>query len=399
MPLYSYVAYDEHGARIKKELESINLESAKNEIFDAGLTLIDISAVQVGASHGSLNKKLNIDDLEFFTSQLSLLLNNGLRLDNALQLLRKTSSSADLEAICGFLTSKIREGVSLSTALKDVSSFDQVYVSLISVGETAGNLPQVLNALTASLKFKKQLSQKISQAIAYPIMIMVVCLLAVVFIFNFVVPRMSTLFDSAENLPWYTELLLDTTEIFNQYQFLIFGIVIFISVSLSRLWKTNPNFSRKIEALIINFPMLGIAVSTVERVRYCETMTMTLQNGLTLERAMMLANETIKVKRYQIEAISSRENIKQGKSLAESISKCSFFNDTYVGLIEVGEASGNLDIIFDEIATRSREQFDGWVAKFTAVLEPILILFMAMIVGSVVIVMLMSIISVQDINF
>jgi len=399
MPLYSYVAYDEYGAKISKELEATSLEAARAELIDSGLSLVEIKHVNEGKQQGSLTKKLKIGEIEFFTSQLSLLLNNGLRLDNALQLLRKTSTSDDLKAICAFLTSKIREGVALSAALKEVSCFDHVFVSMISVGETAGNLPQVLDALSASLKFRKQLSQKVNQAIAYPLMIMVVCILAVIFIFNFVVPRMSALFEGAEALPWYTELLLDTTAFFNQYQLILLGGGIFLILLLRHLWSTNAEFSRKIEGSMVNFPMLGVAMSTVERVRYAETMAMTLKNGLPLERAMQLANDTIKVKRFKLEADSAREDIKQGKALAESIAKCTFFNDTYIGLIEVGETSGNLEVIFEEIANRSREQFEGWVAKFTAILEPLLILFMAAIVGSVVIIMLMSIISVQDINF
>lgn len=398
MAYFSYVAYDIHGAKITSEVESVNIELAKAELVEAGLTLVEIKPIVTSSTKGSLDKKLSITEIEFFTSQLSLLLNNGLRLDRALQLLRKTSTSDNLKVICAHLVSRVREGDSLSLSLQDVKSFDKIFTSLIAVGEMAGNLPQVLESLSESLKFRKQLAQKIKQAIAYPMMIMIVCFLAIIFIFNFVVPRMSALFEGADNLPWYTEMLLDLTAFFNQYQLFLFAGIIFTFSSLRIAWQTNPAFATKAEALIVNLPLLKNAVGLVERIRYSEAMSMTLGNAVPLEQAMGLSKDVLKVKSFTIEAESAREGVKTGNSMAESMAKCSFFSDTFIGLIEVGEASGNLARIFDEIAARSREQFDGWVARFTALLEPVLILFMAGIVGSVVIIMLMSIINVQNIS-
>lgn len=399
MPFYSYVAYDIHGAKLQAEVEASSIDVAKEDLRDAGFTLVEIKPSITASSKGSLNKKLSVKELEFFTSQLALLLNNGLRLDNSLHLLRKTSTSEDLKVVCAFLAGKVREGISLSVALKEVKSFDNVYTSLVSVGESAGNLPEVLTALSVSLKFHKQLTQKVGQAIAYPMMILIVCVLAVVFIFNFVIPRMSTLFEGMEELPWYTELMLGATEFFVKYQWIMLGLIVLTIFGVKTAFQTNPVLARKIEQFFINIPGLNQAFSLVERIRYSETLAMTLSNGLPLERGMQLAMNVLKVTKFQTQALSAKEDIKQGIPLSQTMSKCSFFNETYVGLIEVGETSGNLDVVFEEIAARSRDDFDNWVTKFTSLLEPLLILIMAAIVGTVVITMLMSIISVQDIGF
>lgn len=398
MPLFKYQVYDGHGAKISSEFEANDALQAKQLLKEKGYTLVQLEEVKAKQSGGSLGRKLSLADLEFFTAQLSLLLQNGLRIDACLQLLRKTSSSDQLKLICSYLLEKVRAGQSFSKSLGEIPGFDKVYVSLCSIGEVAGNLPEVLSGLAASLKFKKQLSNKISQAIAYPAMIFLVCILAVVFIFNFVIPRMSALFEGAPELPWYTVALLSTSDFVNQYQWVVFGVIAFVVTALRLSWTRNPEFARKTELFLIDIPFLRNSFALVERIRHAEAMALTLKNGVSLEHAMSLSGDTLKVNAYRTEAFSAREDIKKGSSLFEALSKCSFYDDTFLGLIEVGEQSGSLDIIFDEIARRSREAFDLQVARFTSLLEPILILFMAGIVGSVVIVMLMSIISVQDIS-
>lgn len=399
MARFDYTAYDSMGAKISADMEAESEEQVKNHLMKNGYLPVEIKSQTSIKNRGSAHRKLPISDLEFFTSQLALLIGNGLRLDKALQLLVKTSTSDNLKALCSYLLTEIRNGKSLAAAIKELDTFDPVFVTLIAVGETAGNLDEVLVALTKSLKFRKELSAKVKQAMAYPAMILVVCVLAIVFIFNIVVPRMVPLFETAQELPWYTVLLLDATNFFNNYQWFLFGGIVAVVFALKSGVSSSPQVARRVESSLLKIPFLYKAFATVERIKYCESMSMTMQNGLPLEQAMKLSQGTLKVARFVKEAESAREDTKQGKSVTDAIGKCSFLDDTYLGLIQVGEESGNLDGIFQEVAERSRQEFEIWVARFTTLLEPLMIVLMAGLVGSVVVIMLMSIVSVQDISF
>lgn len=396
---FECTVYDQHGIRQVVTVNSLSAADAKKKLLEAGYSVAKVVEISESKGFGLFAKnKLSLEELEFFSAQMSLLLGNGLKLDEALELLQKVAVEQNIKFVVGKMLNCVREGHPLSDALEERFGFDKLYVSLVQIGESSGNIAEVFSGIAADLKFKKTLTSKVKQAISYPVLVLVFCTLAILFVFNVVIPRMSVLFDNQENLPWYTEAMLSAADFVSSYQWLLLPVVIAIPALLLQL-KQRPELKATLDSIAINTPMLSQLVRMLERIRYSSAMFLTIKSGISVERAMQYSAKVIKNSILQRQASAAEVKVRQGNSLASSFKQTLIYDDIHTGLIEVGEKSGDLESIFREITEREQFNFDALVTRFTALLEPALILLMAGIVGSVVVVMLMSIIAVQDIGF
>lgn len=396
---FSYLAYSSTGGKVTGVIEADNYKEAALAIKSRDLSPIKIDEEQDEKQSFLIgSKKLTNKEKELFTNQFSLLLGNKLKLDKALSLIEKTTPSIKVKKMVGELLSSVKSGVELSTALENTKEFDSIYINLVRIGESSGNLASVMQGLARDLKFKSDLTAKVKQAMAYPIMIMIFCFFAILFIFNFIVPKMSVLFEGADNLPVYTVILLETTDLVVKYQYFIIALIPLIAFLMTDFGIKFPRFTKALESVKLTFPFIKDLIKQVESIRFCSSMSMCLANGVLLEKALSLSIKSVSVNAYQKQLLNSYNNLKSGTSLTESLALGGLLNDLQNGLVEIGEESGDLTTVFEEITARSRDDFESWINKFTSLLEPLLIMMMGLIVGVIVVVMLMSIVSVQDIG-
>jgi len=402
MPRYRYQAFDEIGAKVSGEIEAAGRENALGELRSRGY--FPVSLVE-GGLEADWKSALGIDrsrpglgDLEFLTAELSLLLDSGVRIDRALGILQRARKQGPLAGLLATLSVEVKQGRQLSEALGAKSDvFDPLYVNLVALGEASGRLPEVFRGLAEDLRFRRELRQKILSAAAYPIVVAMVCVIAILFIFNFVVPNLQTLFTDASELPWYTSLLLDSAEFMQKWQWLV-AAVIFLIAFLLRRFRNSPSVVDLLDGLLMETPFLKNATLTVERVRFCSGLGLMLDAGLPVDRALTLALGNVRHRALRRELAAAVEKVKRGEQLSGSLRQTRVFPDYFASLLEVGEEGGELSRVFTEIARRSRNEFSDWALRLTTLLEPLLILVMGLIVGSVVVVMMLSITSVTDIG-
>jgi general secretion pathway protein F len=275
--------------------------------------------------------------------------------------------------------------------------FDALYINMIKLGEASGELDAVFFRLSQDLKFRRNLQNKIIQSLTYPSVILFVCIGCILFVFNYIVPQMSSIFDRANDLPIYTEILLSTSDWFIKYQLYLAISLVFAAIALFQGMK-NQAFKRKVNSIGLKLPLLGKAILLVERIRFNSSMAMMLSSGVSLIEALKLSASNIKNIEIQSIVNSASKRIKQGGVLSDALKTTPLFTDFNISLVEVGEESGELVPVFEEIANRSREDFEGWTNTLTSMIEPILILVMGAIVGSVVVVMLLSIVSTNNVG-
>ncbi|TKB53943.1 type II secretion system F family protein [Ferrimonas aestuarii] len=399
MALFSYRGYDLSGNEVKGEIDAKDKALASTLLLEQQITAVEIKPVAgEGISFGS--KKVNIEDIEFLTSELAMLLANGVRIDRGLGILAKKKGHPKLTALTQSLLESVKRGEPLADALGQFPEhFDELYLNLVRVGEASGTLPTVFDQLAADLKFRRQLNQKVKGALTYPMVILFVCVASVMFIFNFVVPQLSGMFDGNAELPSYTVALLSTSEWMQQYQGFLFAGLAAIAIAIKMSGQNKPQWRLKLEQRIANLPGLRALVVLTERIRFNTAAQMMLRAGISIDQAIGLAAGNVKNREIRQVLLSANDAIKKGHPLTESLSKSVLYPDLYVSLLEVGAESGDLEPVFKEIASRSREEFDTATTRFTALLEPLLILFMSVIVGGVVIVMMLSIMSVNDVGF
>ena len=224
-----------------------------------------------------------------------------------------------------------------------------------------------------------------------------VCILSIFFIFNFIIPKMSAMFTDVAALPWYTQMMLSTSAWMVNYQgFLIIGVI--ASIVLLITASKQPSFINWWQTVSLKLPILRKAIITVERIRFNSGLAMMVKAGVQIDRAIGLSAGNIKNKVLQREMEIAKAKVKNGSALTPALKQTSLYPAFFVSLLEVGEESGNLERVFDEIASRSRQEFENWTERMTTLLEPLMILFMGGFVGGVVVVMLMSMVSINELG-
>ena len=214
MILFTYKAYDHSGAKVDGQIEAIDKASALASLKQQSLLPTEVKAVvENDNSIFNFNNKVSLSDLEFLTAELSLLLESGVRIDKGIDIIKKTKAKPALAKLLNDISSNLKKGKSLSESFKEHSDiFDPLYCNLIELGETSGNLSEVFAGLAEDLKFRRDLQRKIVSSLAYPLVIFFVCLLSIFFIFNFIIPKMSSMFNDVDALHWYTQLMLSISE-------------------------------------------------------------------------------------------------------------------------------------------------------------------------------------------
>ena len=402
MPRYRYQCFDVTGGRVSGTIESETVDKALIELRHRGWLPSSIEMVSNDLDWRSFlgfeEQKVGLADLEFFTAELSLLLESGVRIDRAIEILQRAGKSGAVGQLLRELGDELKKGKQLSEAAAarpDV--FDRLYVNLVSLGEAGGRLPEVFRGLAEDLKFQRDLRQKVISAATYPVVVASVCILAILFIFNFVVPNLETLFADSTNLPWYTAMLLGASAFMRQWQWWVFSV---LAVTTLLLWRSrhSPAVADLKDRLLLDTPGLREATTMVERIRFASGLGLMLDAGLPVDKALTLATGSIKHGSLRREVALAVEKVKRGEPMSKALRQTRIFPDYFASLLEVGEEGGELPRDFTEIARRSRDQFSAWALRLTTLLEPALILVMGLIVGGVVVIMMLSITSVADIS-
>ncbi|KXI28149.1 type II secretion system F family protein [Paraglaciecola hydrolytica] len=397
--LFRYTAFYQDGRKKQGEVNAVNESDADAKIRRDGLIPVSIKKLNSDAISSSLFQSVSSSDIEQSTRQLALLLDSGLRIDKAIEVLSKTSKNSLMKTIWKLVGADISEGHELNKALyKHPQVFDSLYCEMVHIGESTGTLPAIFDRLAENIKFQNDLRKKVVQASVYPMFILVVCLVAILAIFNFVIPSMSGVFSSMSEIPGYTQALLDFSQWVQDYQLTMLIVAICMSIGLFFVWKQH-RYREKLIKYVFKLPLVSSLVRRVDRIRFSTAMHLTLSSGLNLSEALLLSANTVLSDELKQELLIFSNNVSSGQAISNSIENVHLYDELAVSLIRVGEESGNLTSSFKEITTVGRQNFEDWVLRFTVLLEPLLILVMGGIVGSVVITMLLSIVSINDVSF
>lgn len=401
MPRFLYHAYDSSGGKLQGEIEAQNVNAAKQQIAEQQLMLVDIKEDGVAIAGVDIfqRTKATSQEIEYLTAELALLLNAGVTIDRALGIIRRNSTSTAQAKLVAELHDAVRRGESLSDALGEQQAvFNPLYLNLVSLGEASGTLPTIFSRLAEDMKFQSELKRKVIQALIYPGVIFSVCVLCILFVFNYIVPQMQSLFDGLPELPFYTAVLLGVSNWVVSYQWAVFALITAALAAIYMAMK-NPSSAAAIDSFIAQMPGFSAMITRVERIRFNTAITLMLESGILIDRCLEMAVGSVKNRQLKQGLVSAKDRVKKGATLSSALRNSPVYDDFSMSLIEVGEESGELAPVFSEISMRSRRDFESAVDRMTSLLEPALILVMGGIVGGVVVTMLLSIVSVNDVGF
>jgi len=392
---FHYTGVDAAGSSVNGTVDAANQSQARADLSERDILVSEIRpAVETADWRESLGlgqSRVELAQLEIITAELALLLENGVRIDRGLEILRRGASNLATRRLLDGLLQSLKQGNQLSVAAAEWPQvFDPLYINLLALGEASGSLATVFRRLADDLGFRRDLRRKVITAVTYPLVILTVCVISLLFIFNFVVPNLASLFAGYPDLPWYTKALMGASDFMQSYQLFLGGILVVLGVIISYLPRW-PAMQTAWHEFAANAPGLGSGIAMVERIRLTGGMSMMLEAGVQVDRALQLASSSIKSAPIKRELAVALTKLRQGESISAVLSQTRLFPDFYTSLLEVGEESGALGPVFVEIAKRSRQGFAEWTQRFTSLLEPALILFMGIMVGAVVVVIMLSI--------
>jgi type IV pilus assembly protein PilC len=420
MPKYSYVAMDSRGKETKGVLEVGSQNEAINRLKEMGYFPTKVvedkgkakdKKAKGGPARRSSKKKgeinLNIPfltgrvkskQLSVFTRQLATLVDAGLPLLRGLRVLEKQEPNPTLRKIIVDLGYAIEGGSTFSEGLaQHPKVFNRLFVNMVKAGELGGVLEVVLARLAEFMEKAEKIKGKVKAALFYPIAVMVVAVLVLAVLMIFVVPRFKAIFQEmvGGELPKFTQIVLGISDtVAKNFPAVAIGVIAFFVV-LMVFKKTK--FGRKaVDIFKLKMPALGPVVSKVAISRFTRTLGTLVSSGVPILQALTIVKETSGNVVIGNAVALVHESVKEGETITAPLEASKVFPPMVISMVDVGEQTGALPEMLMKIADNYEEEVDNAVSAMTSLLEPIMIVFLAVVVGSIVIALFLPLISLID---
>lgn len=421
MPKFNYVAMDSRGKETKGTLEVANQNEAIGRIKEMGYFPTKVVEVDKGklekkgqsVAKGKpkkaggiqikipgLSGKVKSKVLTVFTRQLATLVEAGLPLLRGLRVLQKQEKNVTLKNILGDLAASIEGGSTFSEGLaQHPKVFNRLFVNMVKAGEMGGVLEVVLKRLSEFMEKAQKIKGKVVAAMFYPIAVMVVAVAIMTVLMVFVVPKFKEIFagtlGNGQSLPKFTAFVLGISDVIaHHFVLAVIGLVLF-AVALNIFIRTR--VGRKLfDKFKLKMPVLGPVINKVAISRFTRTLGTLVSSGVPILQALTIVKETSGNVIVGDAVGAVHESVKEGETITAPLEASNVFPPMVISMVDVGEQTGALPEMLMKIADNYDEEVDNAVAAMTSLLEPIMIVFLAVIVGSIVIALFLPLIALMD---
>ncbi len=396
MPVFEYRALTHAGKATKGIIDADTAKDARSQLRLDKVRVTDIQELSrkrnaAKEKGGKLSFDLKFErgissrDLATFTRQFSTLLRSGIQLTDALRALVEQCDNRGLEQVLRNVKEEITTGNNLAEALaKHPRYFSDLYVNMVRAGEASGNLDQVLTQLAVYVQKQASLKGKVSAAITYPVIMVVVGTAVVIFLMSYVVPRITqVLKDQGKVLPWPTEVLITISAFMENYWWiLLIGAAAFFFFFKAVLATEAGRL--RFDTLLIRMPLLGPLFGKQAISRFAMTFSTLLKSGLPALDALRIVALVVNNARLTQVINDIHGRILEGADIATPIKRSKVFPPMVGYMVAVGEQSGQLEEVLDRLAESYEEELDFTIQKVTASIEPIIIVLLAVVVGFII---------------
>lgn len=396
MAFYAYRATTREGQIQEGQIEAQDEKAAIERLKNSGVIPIKITAQK--KAKDKTGAKSSKDELQTFTAELYVLLNAGLPLDRSLNILSDVFESKGMKTVIDSILTAIRGGKTFSDALLEHPKiFPRLYVNMIKAGESSGVLDVILEKLNEFLESTKELKDNVFSAMIYPVILLVTSVLSIIMLLIFVVPRFSSLFNEmGGSLPAATQMLMSMSVGLQNYWWALLMIVVSM-IFVFRTWINSASGRYKWDALKLK--LLGDVIIKLEIARFCRTLGTLLKSGVPLLQALINSRD-VTTNLVISEALDKiMKDAKEGKGLAVPLANTGIFPTLALSMIKVGEETGQMEDMLIKVAITYEKSLKETIKRFVSLLGPIMILFLALIIGFIVVSMLLAIFSITDMPF
>ncbi len=395
MPKYNYTARDITGNIKTDVLEAPNEKALVEKLQAQGLFIIKfyepLEMVQGQVVKKSLLMKfdhngIKLEDLLIFSRQLATMLEAGVALMRSLDVVLTQIQSRDLHRVVSQIRTDVEGGKSFSQALnKHPKVFGQFWISLVEVGEASGTLADVLNKVANHVEEEEAFRSTIISALVYPAILCIASVGAIIFFALFVAPRFEDIFTSMHaELPIMTKILLATFKFIKNYLIFLIGGIAVVIFTLVNYFRT-PIGKLQLEKIIFEAPIMGELTKLIIMERFCSQMSILVGSGVPILLSLDIVSRLVENDSVGLLIHKVRDDVREGKGVAETLSKEPFFPMMAVQMIKVGEETGELAKMLNHIAKYYKRNVEAFMKRFATIFEPIMLVFMAGVIGIIVV--------------
>lgn len=388
MPKFQYQAITETGATTAGEIEADSLESANSMLAARGYIPTRVRAEQPALSGFQMAKvrellsPVKAPELILFTKQFKTMFNAGVSMINLLEILEQQTENPKLRGILNKMHQDIKEGASLHEAFrKHPKVFSPLYCSMIRAGEASGALPEVLDRLTYIIEHEHKVKSDIKAALAYPIIVVVFLFTAFLILITQVIPKFVNIFNNAGlNLPLPTQICIFIYEFLANYWYLIIGAVIVSGVFLYYYLKTKQGKYAR-DTFLMRVPLIGPLFVKSAVSRFASIFSILQASGVDVMDSMDILSETIGNAAIGGELDGLRDRLAEGRGIAGPLSEAKYFTPMLINMVAIGEESGNLENMMQEVAGHYDTEVEYSMKKLSEAIGPLLTIGLAAVVG------------------
>jgi len=390
MPTFTYTARAVNG-----DLKSATIDAPSRDDVIKQLRQLRLNVVKI--DEGTANRKkrggsIKMRDIVIFTRQFSTMINAGLPLVQALDILAQQSENPALKDVTRQVVFDVESGNTLADAMrKHPKAFTELYVNMVAAGEAGGILDTILMRLAVFMEKNDALVRKVKGAMIYPAVIISVAAIAITVLLIFVIPTFQTMFESANiALPLPTRIVIGLSHALKTYWYMIAGAMIATFVSVKKYYQT-PSGKLTIDRTLLKLPVLGDVLRKSAVARFTRTLGTLISSGVSILDGLEITAKTSGNRVIQDAIMESRASIAGGETIAAPLKKSAVFPPMVISMIAVGEQTGGLDEMLSKIADFYDEEVDAAVSGLLALMEPVMIVFLGVVVGGMVVAMYLPI--------
>jgi type IV pilus assembly protein PilC len=392
MSVFVYTGRTRGGQTITGEMESPTREAVVAKLRTQQVIATNVRGksrdITIPGFGGGVDEK----EIVVFTRQFATMIDAGLPLVQCLEILASQQDNKVFKKALMEIRQSVEGGLTFAAALKQHPKiFTSLYVNMVEAGEAGGILDTILNRLAVYMEKAMTLKKRVKSAMIYPSTIVSVAVIVVIFLLVFVIPTFKSMFEGfGAALPLPTQIVLELSRIVRFYALHGLGVIIATIVGI-RMWYKTPSGKLAIDSFLLKTPVFGILIRKVAVAKFTRTLGTLISSGVAILDGLEITARTAGNKVVEMAVLRTRASIAEGKTISEPLKASGVFPPMVVQMIAVGEQTGALDAMLGKIADFYDEEVDNAVSNLTALLEPMLMVFLGVVIGGVVIAMYMPI--------
>ncbi len=402
MGAFEYTALDAAGRERKGLIEGDNPKQVRQLLRERQLLPIDIQEAarreqRQGGSRRMVRRSLSTLDLALLTRQLATLLRSGLPLEETLQAVAEQTEKPRVQRIVLGVRAKVVEGHPLADGLKDFpQAFPEIYRATVAAGEQSGRLDSVLERLADYTESRQAMGQQVSNALVYPIVLLVLSFAIVSFLLAYVVPQVVAVFESGhQELPLATRLLIGLSDLIRHY-WVYAALALATAVWLFRRWLRAPEARLRFDAFLLKVPLVGKVIRGLNTARFSRTLSILTASAVPVLDSLRISADVVANLPMKRAVEEAALRVREGAPIGKSLAARKVFPPMMIHLISSGESSGELEKMLERAASNQEREMDGLLSTLTNLLGPFMVVFMGGVVMFIVVALLLPIFQLND---